>query len=213
MRLYLSSENVGDHAERLVRMVGDKKRVAYIPNARDFWEDKIASDEKTQTHRQQFQDLGFDFDVFDLKKYFGEKKLSVDMFKDFGLIWAPGGNTFLLRRAMHDSGLDEVLMELLGKDALVYGGSSAGAIISTPSLHGTDIGDRPQDVEQIYGKEILWDGLGLINVYLSVHVGTEWFLEESKRVSQYFEHKNLPFIELQDGHVLVVEGETQEVLR
>ena len=82
----------------------------------------------------------------------------------------------MLRRAMHDSGLDQIQKELLQDDSLVYGGSSAGAIVAVPSLHGTEIGDRPQDVVDVYGKEILWEGLGLINKYLSVHVGTEWFL-------------------------------------
>ena len=35
-------------------------------------------------------------------------------------------------------------------------------------------------------------------------------MEESQRVNQYFEHKNLPYIALQDGQVLVVDGEKEE---
>lgn len=212
MRLFLSSENVGRYGDRLVELVGDKKRVAYIPNARDFWTDTAASEEKTEKHRRQFRALGFELEVIDLKDYFGTTKVAEETFTDFGLVWAPGGNTFLLRRAMYDSGLDIVLKELLIEDKIVYGGSSAGAIMAAPSLHGTDIGDRPQDVGDIYGKEIVWDGLGLINKYLSVHNGADWFMEESKRVNQYFEHKHMPYIALEDGQVLVVDGDKEEFL-
>lgn len=37
---------------------------------------------------------------------FAEESLEAKL-KEFGLVWAVGGNTFLLRRAMRQSGFDE----------------------------------------------------------------------------------------------------------
>ena len=63
-----------------MELVGDKKCVAYIPNARDFWTDAVASNEKTEKHRDQFWELGFELQVIDLKDYFGTAKLTKDNF-------------------------------------------------------------------------------------------------------------------------------------
>ena len=52
------------------------------------------------------------------------------------LIWVNGGNVFLLRRAMQQSGLDNVIIERKSDDGFVYSGYSAGACVVGPTLRG-----------------------------------------------------------------------------
>ena len=49
---------------------------------------------------------------------------------------APNRNAFVLRRAMQLSGFDDIIVDLLDADAIVYGGFSAGAVVAAPSLEG-----------------------------------------------------------------------------
>lgn len=212
MRLFLSSENVGNYAERLLDLVGENKKLVYIPNARDHWR-KSDSNVKTEAHKKQFEALGFEFVEEDLRDYFGKTVALAEKIDGAGLVWIPGGNTFLLRRAMYDSGLDKLLLKLLQGDKLVYGGSSAGSIVMTPSLHGTEWGDNPDQVKTVYGKDKIWNGLGLVDFYIVPHYGSDWFGDEAERMADYLKEHKLPYKALKDGQVVVVNGEEVELLK
>jgi dipeptidase E len=211
MRLFLSSQNVGNHADRLLDLVGENKKLIYIPNAGDYSQ-KAVSEAKREEHKKQFEDLGFTFTKVDLKDYFGKPEELAKKLRGAGLVWVPGGNTFLLRRAMYDSGLDRLLVTLLKEDKLVYGGSSAGSIVMTPSLHGTEWGDDPDQVKEVYGKDKIWSGLGLVDFFIVPHYGSDWFADEAKHMAGYLKKHNLPYKALKDGQVIAVDGAKQELL-
>ncbi|HVV25674.1 MAG TPA: Type 1 glutamine amidotransferase-like domain-containing protein [Candidatus Saccharimonadales bacterium] len=212
MRLFLSSENVGNHAGRLLSLVGGNKKLAYIPNARDYGK-KADSDAKTESHKEQFEALGFEFIKIDLRDYFGKSAALAKKIDGAGLVWVPGGNTFLLRRAMYDSGLDKLLVKLLREDKLVYGGSSAGSIVMTPSLHGTEWSDDPDQVKAVYGKDKIWNGLGLVDFYIVPHYGSDWFADKARHMAIYLKKHQLPYKPIRDGQVIVVDGEKVELLK
>ena len=212
MRLFLSSENVGNYADRLLALAGNNKKLIYIPNARDDW-GQSESAAKTMAHKKQFEDLGFEFTEVNLRDYFGKSAGLAKKLKDVGLVWISGGNTFLLRRAMHDSGLDDLLLKLLQEDKAVYGGSSAGSIVMTPSLHGTERGDDPDQVKNIYGEDIIWNGLGLVGFHLIPHYGSDWFGKEAEQMVAYFKDNNVSYKTLKDGQVIVIDDDKEEFLK
>lgn len=212
MRLYLSADNVGKHGDRLLELVGDNKTVAYIGNAKDYW-GKESRETKTKDHREEFEKLGFKFVEYDLRNYFDRQKISSSEIEKFGLVWCSGGNTFMLRRALKDSGLDEIIIDLVTKNKIVYGGSSAGSIVVTPSLRGTELADDPGVVKQFYDKDVFWEGLKFIDYYIVPHVGSYWFGPESEAMMEYLKRNNKEFKALSDGQVIVVDGEKQEFLQ
>ena len=121
MRLFLSSEGFGNYPEALIELVGDNTKIALINNAKDdlTFDDRT---EKTEEKKHDFHQLGFEVHELDLRSYFTKpKKLEADL-KKFGLVWASGGNTFILRRAMKASGLDKILKKRLEEGSIVYGG-------------------------------------------------------------------------------------------
>ena len=211
MRLYLSSHGFGNHLERLQQMVGGNKKVLFIDNAKDY-----LSESERQAHvaekRVEFERAGLEFYELDLRKYFGKSELLAKIVAGSGLVWVSGGNTFLIRRALNYSGLDEILMNDLRKDLFVYGGSSAGAIIMTKTLHGTEMGDDPYVVPEGYNQEIIWNGLGMIYPQLVPHYKSSWFGDEAQAMIDYFEENGLKYMGLMDGEVYVVDGKFEERL-
>ncbi|NLA43102.1 type 1 glutamine amidotransferase-like domain-containing protein [Candidatus Saccharibacteria bacterium] len=214
MRLYLSSAGVGNHLDKLIQIVGGGRKVLYVNNAKDFLP-KNVRDEHSAEKKEEFEGYGFNFQELDLRDYF-EQSNQPDLkqaLTGVDLLWVGGGNTFVLRRAFRQSGLDRLLPKLLGGDELAYGGSSAGSIILTKTLRGTEKGDDPYTVPSGYGAEIIWDGLGLIDIQLAVHVDSDWFEDEAQAMIGYYENNNLKYESLRDGEVYIVNGRQREKLR
>lgn len=212
MRLFLSSQNIGNYPKVFYDLAGDNKKLAYIGYAKDDWavEDRQA---KTSEHKQQFVELGFDFYEIDLRKYFGKQNNLRETLANFGSIWVSGGNTFFLRKAFAYSGLDEILVDMVGQDKVAYGGSSAGSIIVTPSLRGTEHGDNPEVVPHGYKNEIIWEGLNLVPFYVVPHYQSDWWGKEANLMIEYLKSKNLEYYALKDGQAVLVNGNKEEFLK
>ena len=210
MRLYLSSENFGKHKELLVQLTKGNIKVAYIGNAGDYSSAEERAS-KVEEYRQQFEELGFEFTEIDLREYFTIKPEG-NIFEGYGLVWCSGGNTFLLRSALKQSGQDDVLVGMIKNDDIAYGGSSAGSVIAGPTLRGTEHGDRPEDVHDVYDSEVITEGLGLVPFVCIPHWGTDWFGDSALKMRDYLKSEQIPYQLLEDGQVMLLDGETQELL-
>lgn len=213
MRLYLSSFTFGNHIDKLKDFVAPGSEVVVILNARDY---------KTPEERNKYLDwemgelknIGFNPEELDLRNYFGKEKDLEDLLNKKQLVWIDGGNTFLLRRAMRQSGFDNIIKKLLKEDKIVYAGFSAACVILQKDMHGLDLVDDPNIVSEGYEKEIIWDGLGLIDFYLAVHYKSDH--PESAMVDKEIElceKNNIPYKTLRDGEVLIINGEKSEIFK
>jgi dipeptidase E len=211
MRLFLSSENVGNYPEVFSKLTGANKKLAFIENAKDDWADKDRK-AKVKEHQEQFENLGFDFKEINLRDFFNQPKKLNDEMQNYGAVFVAGGNTFILRRAMVLSGFDTIIKELLGQDKLVYGGSSAGSVVAGPTLHGTEHGDEPDVIPEGYIEEVIWDGLDLVPFTVVPHYGSEWFGQQARAMEKYLKENNLPQKLLKDGQVIVVNDDKEEFL-
>lgn len=212
MRLFLSSQNFGNHTETLLQLISSRKKVIFINNAKDY-SSPTERGQHSAEKKEEFTAIGLQFQEIDLRDYFGKRaELAKKLEQDIGLVWLSGGNTFILRRALRYSGLDKLLPEFLRQDAFVLGGSSAGSIVATPSLHGTEYGDDPHELPDGYNETVIWDGLNLVPFYIVPHYRSEWFGEESEAMAQYFKQQSMPYYALKDGQVVVVQNEKTEVL-
>jgi dipeptidase E len=213
MRLFLSSQDLGHHANIARKLAGENNKALFIKNAQD---DKPPEERNFSNPEKQkmFEQAGFEFEMIDLRDYFGkpkelEKKLSVA-----GSFWSSGGNTFVLRRAMKASGLDEIIKRLLQEDRILYGGWSAGAMIMTPDLKGSDWSeeDRPNIVPKGYDANVIWEGLNLVPFYIVPHSGSEIHGDSPQKLADYYKSKNLRHYILEDGQVVVINGDKEEFL-
>ena len=104
MHLYLSSSLLGNRASELAPLVRTRK-AAVVANALDNTEADVR---RGFAHGQveELRDLGFQAHELDLRDYFGTPDRLAHRLNDVGLVWVTGGNSFLLRRAMNQSGFD-----------------------------------------------------------------------------------------------------------
>ena len=206
MRLYLSSYRIGDRAGSLLALLGGGKRAAIVENALDN-----ISPSARQLYRAEAYDpvselgsLGIAGTPLDLRDYFGDPEGLRTRLSQFDLVWVTGGNAFVLRRAMKQSGFDDVIVDMLDNDHIVYGGFSAGAVVAAPSLEGIHLMDDPDEAPPGYDREIVWDGLGLIDHaivphYRSPHPETA----AAERATRHLSGQGLRYRALRDGEVIV----------
>ena len=125
------------------------------------------------------------------------------------LLWVRGGNTFVLRVALARAGADSVLSDLLGRDALVYAGYSAGCCVLAPSLRGLELVDPPGDVRTAYGVEPQWEGLGLIPHAIVPHFRSDHPERELvESLHAHYVNLGVPHRTLSDGDALVIDERT-----
>jgi dipeptidase E len=206
MRLYLSSYRVGDRAGALLALLGGGKRAALIENALDLY-----SQEARDMHRREVYDpaaelasLGIATTPLDLRRYFGRAEALAAELSNYDLVWAVGGNAFVLRRAMKQSGFDDVITRMLDNDEIVYGGFSAGAVVAAPTLAGLQLMDDPADVPPGYDAEPVWDGLGLIDHSIVPHYRSPHpESAAAERAVRQLCGQGLRYRALRDGEVIV----------
>jgi dipeptidase E len=215
MRLFLSSQSLGDYPDRFKELVGKNKKLALCENAKDDESDterKI----KHKEHKEEFTKQGYEVEELDLRDFFGKKDELEEWLSDFGAVWVSGGNTFILRRAMAASGFDRIIKNRLGEDSIAYGGSSAGSCVAAKSLHGIEFGDRPEPdvVPKNYpDKKIIWEGLGFIDFMVVPHYQSRWWGEHADEAVQYLKKHNLKHHILKDGQVILINGDKVEFLK
>lgn len=204
MRLYLSSFRLGDHAERLRDLAGNGRRVAVIANALD----SVPHDERRAGVDREIADLrqlGFDAAEADLRNSAVRTALhSADV------IWVRGGNVFVLRRALADSGLDRELVEMIRADKVVYAGYSAGACVLAPDLNGLE---RVDD-DSLVGQPMR-TGLGILDRPVVPHLDSPGHPETHPcgELSAALHRRRVAHWALRDGDVLLVHEGSAEILK
>lgn len=211
MRLYLSSFDLGDRPEELVALTGSARRASIIVNALDNRPERRADWLRKQTDK--LLALGYSVVELDLRSYFGTSDKLKGLLSDIDVVWINGGNAFILRRAMKQSGFDGLIRSALARDEIVYAGFSAAAVIAFDSLKGLEIIDDPHDIPSGYDANVVWEGLGLIPFALAVHFNSDHPESESvDREIAFYEANGIPYRTLRDGEALIVHGHQERIV-
>lgn len=209
MKLYLSSFGLGNRPDELRALLRGGKRVAVVLNAKDASTPE-GRRESLEREIEALVGLGLIPVELDLRDYFGRPEELREVLKGFDLVWVRGGNTFVLRRALRQSGADAILREMLREDAIVYGGFSAAVAVLTPSLEGIELVDDPNAVPEGYEPTVVWEGLGVLPYAVAPHYRSDHPESESvERLVQYFVDREVSFKTLSDGEVIVVDGDRE----
>jgi dipeptidase E len=203
MRMYLSSFRTGAHGHRLLELTGGHRRTALIPNAIDG----LPSEARVAGLRRDLDDLGalgLDVALVDLRDPRSAAGLA-----DYDVVWVRGGNVFVLRRALFDTGADATLVDLVRRGEVVYAGYSAGACVLAPDLTGLDRVDDPGAV-----ASPIMTGLGLLDRPFVPHVRSPGHPETGACDAQSaaYTEAGQQHWALRDGEVLLVDGARTELL-
>jgi dipeptidase E len=212
MRLYLSSFRLGNQPRALLNLLGGRTRTALILNADDY-KNPADRDASLQRELTELRGLGLDPTEIDLRDYFARESELRPLLTGFDLVYLRGGNVFILRRALRQSGADRILADLLAQDAVVYAGYSAGPCVLGPTLRGIEGSeDDPGTVPDGYDEAVIWDGLGLLPFAFAPHYRPETAVGGATPVVDYYIDHHIPFVALRDGQALVVDGDRTAVV-
>jgi dipeptidase E len=213
MKFYLSSYKLGNESKKL-KEFATKGKIGYIPNALDF---SNATPSKVKVHIEKdlesLQELGLGVETLNLRDYFNKKDELRDKLNELGAIFISGGNVFVLRQAMKLSGLDEIIKELQATDFLatdfLYAGYSAAGCVLSPTLNGYQIVDDATDTPYEDQKEVIWEGLSIIDYAFLPHWDSNH--PESADINKeinYCKENKIPYKAIKDGEVIIFESQS-----
>jgi len=208
MKLFLSSLAISDSQSiGLAKLVGKEPKdikLALIENAADTYpEGKRAW---VDQNRVAIQSHDFNVEIIDIKKYKGKLSELKDKLSGKDVIWFGGGNTYYLRWLLKDTGIDELLTELV-KQGVVYGGGSAGAIIAGPTLKHFETADDPNEA-----PEIILDGLHFTDSVVVPHMDNAKFAGIIHGINDKLKSDGYKTIPLEDNQAVVIDGSEQAIL-
>lgn len=208
MKLYLSSYRIPT-PDDLYKLVGKQPQdisVAFITNSKDSYPPEEARAKLTQT-LDFMASIKLRCTTIDLRTI-PDADVAYSGLQEFDIIWAWGGNTFVLLYEMKRSGFDKAIRKLLD-EGKVYGGESAGAIVAGTSLRGIEFADNPE-----HAKEVIWDGMSLIDKAIIPHVDSPEpkYVERLPEFLKAYENNLDDLIQLADNEAYIVNGSsTQKV--
>lgn len=168
MKLYLSSYRIGNNPKKLMELFSANKKAVVIANAMDFLE-KSERDKSVKQEIDDLTKLGLNAEELDLRDYFDKSIDLSNKLNIYGLVWVRGGNTFILRRAMAQSGFDKLLKKKNKDPDFVYAGYSAGACVISPNLHRVELVDDPHRIPEGYKTNVIWNGVDIIDFFIVPH--------------------------------------------
>ena len=205
MKLYLSSYKIGERTDELTKWIKcNDNKILVIPNALDIFPDGERKLKGIIDKCNELEEIGFEYEILDLRKYFGKKDSLVEEIKSYHAFYVLGGNVFVLRTAMKLSGFDEYLQELSTNPNYLYAGFSAGICVLAENLKGIEMVDDCNQDPYNYGN-IIWEGIGLINYLPIPHYDTPSHPESHLmyNVVNYLKDNMLAYKTLKDGEVII----------
>lgn len=208
MKLYLSSYKLGTQAPELLVLLNGGTKVGVIMAAQDY------KDVETRTERfleecAALKKIGLEPEEIDLRDYFVKHDGLAERLSKYDMLWVRGGNAFVLRKALAMSGADKIVVDLIQREQIVYGGYSAGVCVLTPDLHGIELVDVENIYVPGYQSETIWEGLNLLPYAVAPHYKSDHYESAAiDDVVEYFIAHKTPYKTLSDGDALVIDGDT-----
>ena len=128
---------------------------------------------------------GVDYNFLDLKEYQNKSKELKEKLDSADFIYISGGNTFYLYYWVVISGLDKLLHNQIA-NGLVFASSSAGSVITGPTLKYLDIVDKIERSPE--PDKTKWEGLNLVDFVILPHWGEEKYKERFDTIKTKLEN-------------------------
>ncbi len=199
-RLFLTSIKI-DLLASLISSDPCRLKVVFIPTAADPYEDKWF----VEADRKKLNELGFKFIELDLKD---KTKENLELIlQDANILYVAGGNSFYLLQKMRESGLDKILPDLVD-NGLLYSGSSAGAVVTGPTIEPVSLLDDPLKAPELKS----FDGLNLVNFLVLPHYGNKKYSEKHQNIIKNYSNKGFDLVPITDEQSIIAEGDNYKIV-
>ena len=176
------------------------KKVAFIGNAKDKYVDKSG----LIKYREFFKNKGYELENVDLRKF--KQDTLFEKLSKFNLIFAAGGNSFVLLEAMRISGFDKIITKILDK-GVIYLGQSAGSCVMGSSIEPFQLMDSKPEGTNL--KD--FKGLGFVDFVFVPHYKSEKYGKKvEKLVKKYSKTHKLQLFTDSEG-LIMNHGSIQKI--
>lgn len=207
MKLFLSSQAISkEQAPYLTRLVGKPAKdikLAVIENAADVEE---GPKDWLLRNRQMFESHGFKVEYIDLRTYTQDLKALYVKLSGKDVLWFGGGNTYYLRWLLRDTGIENIIKDLV-RSGTVYGGGSAGAITAGPTLHHFEAADDPKA-----SPDVVYEGLGFTDKVVVPHADNPKYKTIISGINGSLTTDGYKTVPLTDAQALLIDGKHEEVI-
>ncbi|MFE2424975.1 Type 1 glutamine amidotransferase-like domain-containing protein [Streptomyces hokutonensis] len=185
-------------------------RAGIVLNALDEYGRSRARDYARES--RTLETFGYICEELDLRDYFTAPEELPKRLDGLDLVWALGGNAFVLARAVAQAGLRNALQKQLHRPEFTYGGYSAGACVAGPDLQGIDLIDDPTILPKGYPPTTAPECLCLVPYRIVPHWRSEHRdTEGAERVATHLAERGLSHHCLRDGEAVNVHDTTRPV--
>ena len=178
-------------------------RAGIVVNALDGYGPSRARDYAREN--RTLETFGYSCEELDLRGYFSAPRELATRLAGLDLVWAMGGNAFVLARAMTQAGFRDALHDQRHRPEFTYGGYSAGACVAGPDLQGIDLMDDPAVLPEGYPPATEPRCLRLVPYRIVPHWRSEHpEADGAERAAAYLAENGLPHRCLRDGEAVNV---------
>lgn len=198
MKLFLTSSCISEGLrESFLKFLGkppERIKLYFIPTASDVEDEKFY----VCKSMDDFSAIGINPIWYSLK--FKTKEQIEHELVDADVIWVNGGNTFYLLDVARKTGFMEIVDNLIRNKGVMYGGTSAGSILASPTIEAAGWGGEGADKNMVE----LSDLTSFSFVPFTTHVHYEPETEKADLLS----HKTVvPIYAIPDGCAVEVNNE------
>ncbi|MFG2888166.1 Type 1 glutamine amidotransferase-like domain-containing protein [Streptomyces sp. NPDC048248] len=186
-------------------------RAAIVMNALD--EHGRSRNRNLARESRTLETFGYSCEELDLRDYFSAPEGLTHRLTDLDLVWALGGNAFVLARAMTRCRFGDALKQQAHRSEFTYGGYSAGACVTGPDLQGIDLMDDPTILPDGYPSTTAPECLGLVPYRIVPHWRSEHpEAEGAERATAHLTGHGLPHRCLRDGETISIQDVSKVVI-
>jgi len=198
MKLFLTSSCVSENLrESFLAFLGKppaETRLFFIPTASDVEDNKFY----TCQSMDDFSAVGIDPIWYSLR--FKTKEKIARELATADVVWVNGGNTFHLLDVARRTGFMEIVGDMVRKGMLMYGGTSAGSILASPTIAAAGWGGDGAD-KNVVGLTDL-TAFGFVPFVTHVHYDST-----AERDELLASRRDVPIYAVPDGCAVQVEDE------
>ena len=205
MKLFLASSL--DKTLPLLQPLLTKKpgelNVLFIANAADPYSEKFWVD----WDRAKFIELGYKIIEIDLRN------VSADEFSKAldgsQILHGCGGSVYYLIDLIRKQNLEQIIIDAVKNEKVIYTGTSAGSIVVSASIAAFSYDEEEMEyIKKVPDKR----GLGLINFAIVSHCNQEETREEHKKIIDHMPQDPTALIFLQDNQAVIVENDKIKIV-
>ena len=199
MKLFLTSSCISQNLREPFLIFLDKDpghtKLYFIPSASDVEDDKFYTCESMD----DFSAIGID-PIWYALKYKTRDRIEKEL-AGADVIWVNGGNTFYLLDIARKTGFMDVVSNLVRNKGVMYGGTSAGSILASPTIESAGWGGDGADKNKV--------GITDLTSFNFVPFTTLVHYEPAKEKTELLKYKqNIAFYAIEDGGAVEVSDES-----